>query len=68
MVPSQSQLRLLSPQDRIVYKQWLRGGLLFYGSLMALLLFAALANHVFTAAPSNVAGDTLHTAAISGRK
>jgi hypothetical protein len=68
MGPSQSQFRLLSPEDRIVYKQWLRGGLLFYGSLLALLVFAAIANHSLTAAPSNVAGDTVHTAAISARK
>jgi hypothetical protein len=68
MVPSQSQLRLLSPEDRIVYKQWLRRGLLFYGSITALLVLAALANRVFIAAPSNVAGDTMHTAAISARK
>jgi hypothetical protein len=68
MGPSQSQLRLLSPEDRIVYKQWFRRGLLFYGSLMVLLLFAAFANRIFTAAPSNVAGDTMHTAAISGRR
>jgi hypothetical protein len=68
MGPSQSQLRLLSPEDRIVYKQWLRRSLLFYASAMALLILAALANHVFTAPPSDVAGDTMRTAAISARK
>lgn len=68
MGPSQSQLSLLSPEDRILYKQWLRRGLLLYGSLMALLLVAALANTIFTAAPSNVAGDTMHTAAMTARK
>jgi hypothetical protein len=68
MGPSDRQLRLLSPDDRIIYKQWLRRGLLFYGSLMTLLILAALANNVLTPAPSDVAGDTMHTAAISARK
>ena len=35
---------------------------------MALLILAAFANHLFTAQPSDVAGDTMHTAAISARK
>jgi hypothetical protein len=68
MGPSHRQLKLLSPEDRIVYKQWLRRGLWFYGSLTALLIVAAFANHVFTAMPSDVAGDPMHTAAISARK
>ncbi len=68
MIPSQSQLRLLTPEDRVIYKRWLRRGALFYGSMMALLIVAAFANHVFTAMPSDVAGDKMHTAAISARK
>ncbi len=68
MGPSHRQLRLLSPEDRIIYTQWLRRGLLFYGSVMALLIVAAFANHVFTAMPSDVAGDAMHTAAITARK
>jgi hypothetical protein len=68
MGPLPSQFRHLSPEDRIIYKQWLRRGILFYGSLMALLVFAAVANHIFTAVPSDVAGEPMHTAAISARK
>lgn len=68
MIPSQSQLKLLSPEDWIVYKQWLRRGLLFYGSMMALLIVAAFANQLFTATPLDVASDTMRTAAISARK
>jgi hypothetical protein len=30
MSTSQSQFERLSPEDRIVYKRWLRGGLLFW--------------------------------------
>jgi hypothetical protein len=41
MSTSQSQFERLSPEDRIVYKRWLRGGLLFYGTLAALFIFAA---------------------------
>jgi hypothetical protein len=68
MIPSQSQLRLLSPEDRIVYKQWLRRGLAFYASMTALLFLAAFANQLFTATPLDVAGDTTRTAAISAPK
>lgn len=68
MIPSQSQLKLLTREDRIVYRQWLRRGILFYGSMMALLFLAAFANQVFTAAPLDVAGDTMRTAAVSAQK
>lgn len=66
MGPSQCQLRLLSAEDRIVYKQWLRRGLLFYSSAMALLILAAFISHVVT--PPDVAGDTMRTASMSARK
>jgi hypothetical protein len=68
MSPSQHQLRLLSPEDRIVYKQWLRRGLLFYGSIMAFLVVAAFASHIFVPASSDVAGEPMQTAAIAGKK
>lgn len=68
MIPSQSELKRLSPEDRIVYRQWLRRGFLFYGSMMALMIVAAFANQLFTATPLDVAGDTMHTAAIAARK
>jgi hypothetical protein len=68
MGPSQSQLRLLSPEDRILYKKWLRGGLLFYSSAMAILVLAAVVNHMITAAPSDVADEPMHTAAIASKK
>jgi hypothetical protein len=64
MGPSQSQLKLLSPQDRALYRKWLRAGLLFYGSLLGLLIFAAVVNRVVT--PPD--GDEMRTAAISARK
>jgi len=68
MGPSQNQLRLLSPEDRILYKKWLRGGLMFYGSIMALMVFAAVANNMATSAPSDVAGDPMQTAAIASKR
>ena len=64
MGPSQSQLRLLSPEDRVLYRKWLRAGLLFYGSILGLLIFAAVVNHVIT--PPD--GDAIHTAAITAQK
>ena len=69
MGPSQSQLKLLSPEDRVVYRRWLRGSLLFYGSLMAFLAVVTVASHVFIRSlPSDVASDALRTASISARK
>jgi len=70
MGPSASQLRLLSPEDRIVYKKWLRRSLMFYGTALALLAFAAVANHILAPPSSDVAGDgdSMQTAAITATK
>jgi hypothetical protein len=68
MGPSQRQLRLLSPEDRILYKKWLRRSLMVYGAALALLVLAAAANHILTSPSSDVAGDTMHTAAITAKK
>jgi hypothetical protein len=68
MGPSQRQLRLLSPQDRVIYKQWLRRSLMFYSTASALLVLAIVANHYIASPSSDVAGDTIHTAAITAKK
>ena len=67
MSTSQSQLERLSPEDRIVYKRWLRGGLLFYGTLTALFIFAASANQIYTNGRDKVAGNTQHAAELLAR-
>jgi hypothetical protein len=67
MSTSRSQFERLSPEDRIVYKRWLRGGLLFYGTLTALFIFAAFANQLYTNVPDKVAGNTQHAAEILAR-
>jgi hypothetical protein len=67
MSTPQSQFERLPPEDRIVYKRWLRGGLLFYGALTALFIFAAFANQIYTKGPDKVAGNTQHTAEILAR-
>jgi hypothetical protein len=67
MSTSRSQFERLSPEDRIVYKQWLRRGLLFYGTLAALFIFAAFANQIYTNGPDKVAGNTPHAAEILAR-
>ena len=67
MRTSQRQFERLSPEDRIVYKRWLRGGLFFYGTLTALFIFAALANQICTNGPDKVAGNTPHAAEILAR-
>ena len=67
MSTSRSQFERLSPEDRIVYKRWLPGGLLFYGTLTALFIFAAFANHLYTNVPDKVAGNTRHAAEILAR-
>jgi hypothetical protein len=64
---SQSQFERLSPADRTVYKRWLRGGLLFYGTLTALFIFAAFANQIYTNGPDKVARNTQHAAEILAR-
>ena len=66
MSTSRSQFERLSPEDRIVYKRWLRGGLLFYGTLTALFIFAAFANQIYTNGPDKV-GNTWHAAEILAR-
>ena len=67
MGPSQSQLRFLSPEDRIIYKKWLRRSVVFYGTALVLLILTVAANHLFTSASPDLAGD-IHTAAIATRK
>lgn len=67
MDPSQSRIESLSGDDRIVYRQWLRRIVVFYSSIIALMVFAAVANQMFSA-PSDLAGDTLQTAAIAAKK
>jgi hypothetical protein len=66
MSTPESQFERLSP-DRIVYKRWLRGGLLFYGTLTALFIFAAFANQIYTNGPDKVAGNTQHAAEVLAR-
>jgi hypothetical protein len=64
MVPSLDQLPLLSREDRIIYRKWLRRSVIFYSTAVALLVVAIAANHIFT----SVSPDTVLTAAISARK
>jgi hypothetical protein len=68
MSQSESQLKHLSPEDRIVYMQWLRRGLLFHGTLLALLIFAAFANHSFRGMPGEVAGGKVQIAATTAQR
>lgn len=67
MGPLQSQLRFLSPEDRIIYKKWLRRSVIFYSTALLLLILAVAANHLFTSTSPDLAGD-IHTAAIAARK
>jgi hypothetical protein len=67
MSTSRSQIERLSPEERIVYKRWLRGGLLFYGTLTALFIITAAANQFYTNKPDKVAYSTTHAAEISAR-
>jgi len=68
MGPSQRQLRLLSPEDRITYKKWLRRSMVFYGAALTLLVLAAATTNLFTSPSSDVAGDAMHTAAITAKR
>ena len=42
--------------------------MVFYGTVVTLLVAAAAANHFFASPSSDVAGDTVHTAAITTKK
>ena len=64
MVPSLDPLRLLSPEDRAIYRRWLRRRVIFYSTAAALLVLAMAANYVLTP----VETDTVHTAAITAGK
>ena len=67
MGPSQSQLRFLSPEDRIIYKKWLRRSVIFYSTALVLLVLVVAANRLLTSTSPDLAGD-MHTAAIATRK
>lgn len=67
MDPSQNRIEFLSGEDRIVYRQWLRRTVVFYGSAVALLVFAVAANQMFST-PSDAAGEPIRTAAIAAPK
>jgi hypothetical protein len=66
MGPSHRQLQFLSPEDRIIYKKWLRRSLMFYSTALALLVLVVAANHIMSTSP-DLAGD-MQTAAIAARK
>jgi hypothetical protein len=68
MGPSLSQLKLLSPEDRILYKKWLRRSLLIYSSIAMFLVFLVVADRILSAESPDMAGDEMHTAAVSARK
>ena len=65
MGPSLSQLKLLSPEDRALYKKWLRRSLLIYSSIALFLVFLVVADRIFTTESPDMAGDEMHTAAIT---
>ena len=67
MGPSSGQLRLLSPEDRIIYRKWLRRCLMFYSTALALLVIAVAANHVFAPTSADLAAD-VRTAAMTAQK
>lgn len=68
MDPSQNRVELLSDEDRLVYRQWLRRTIVFYSSVVAVLVVAAVANQMLTSAPSDIAGEPIQTAAIAAQK
>ena len=68
MGPSQRQLRLLSPEDCIIYKKWLRRSVMFYSAALAILVLAVVAHQIVASPSSDAAGDAMQTAAIAARK
>jgi hypothetical protein len=56
MPPSRRQLMALSPEERALYKRWLRRDLLFYGTI-AIMLMMAITGSRDLASPDNLAAN-----------
>lgn len=68
MGPSQRQLQFLSPEDRVIYRKWLRRSLVFYGTALALLTLAVAANYSTSSQSADGGDEAMHTAAITAKK
>jgi hypothetical protein len=68
MGPSKSKFELLSPEDRALYRRWWRNGLLSYGLVVALLMFAVFTSQIFTKERARLASNALNTVEISVQK
>jgi hypothetical protein len=68
MIPSKSRFELLSPEDRILYRQWWRNGLLAYGAVVALLMFGVFTSQIFTKERARFASNASEIVSISVRK
>jgi hypothetical protein len=68
MGPPQRQLQLLSPEDRVIYRKWLRRSLAFYGTALVLLMLAVAANYNAASQSADGGDEAMHTAAITAKK
>jgi hypothetical protein len=57
MSPSRRQLMALPPEERAIYKKWLRRALLVYGAVAVMLLTAISAHQYFRPADNLAAND-----------
>ena len=66
MSPSQRQLNALSPEDRRLYRRWLRRCLLLYGAI-AFIGMIGISYHVTVGPQPLAAGDSARSALAAAR-
>jgi hypothetical protein len=68
MSPSHRQLMALPPEERAIYKKWLRRALLLYGAV-AVVLMVAMTGSLYFKAPDNLAAnDTVRSTVSAARR
>jgi hypothetical protein len=67
MPPSRRQLMALSPEERALYKKWLRRNLVFYGAVAIMLIMAITGSRDF-ASPDNLAASDLALSTVAAAK
>jgi hypothetical protein len=67
MPPSHRQLMALSPEERTLYKKWLRRDLRLYGTIAIVLIMAITGSRHFTA-PDNLAVNDMARSTVAAAR
>jgi hypothetical protein len=68
MSPSHRQLMALPPEERALYKKWLRRALLLYGTVAIVLMLAMTGSRYFMALDNLAANDTARSTLATARR